>query len=216
MVEGLQAAHYEVEWCRDGAEGFNRLLEDSFSLLLLDLMLPGMDGWTICRRLRDRRDTTPILMLTARDEVEDRVRGLNLGADDYLPKPFAFSELKARIAALLRRENAQRRRILTVADVSIDTEAREVTRAGKPLILTQREYDLLVTLAMREGHTVSKETILEAWGDTESISNVVEVHLAALRRKVDGDRLESEKLIQTVYRYGYILRDPARKTETDP
>ena len=93
IVDGLSAAHYEVEWCNNGAEGFRRACEGDYAAILLDLMLPGMDGWTICKRLRDRRDTTPVLMLSARDEVEDRVRGLEIGADDYLPKPFAFAEL---------------------------------------------------------------------------------------------------------------------------
>lgn len=209
VVDGLEAAHYEVVWFQNGIEGFQNACENDYGAILLDLMVPGMDGWTICRRLRDRRDTTPILMLTARDEVEDRVRGLEIGADDYLPKPFAFAELKARIAALLRRERTQRRRVLRIADLTIDTDAREVLRNGKSVALTSREFDLLAALAGREGHAVSKETILALWGDTESLPNTVEVHLAALRRKLDGDRPANKKLIHTVYGFGYVLREPA-------
>lgn len=210
IVDGLQVAHYEVDWFQNGADGFRSACENDYGVILLDLMVPGMDGWSICRRLRDRRDPTPILMLTARDEVEDRVRGLELGADDYLPKPFAFAELKARIAALLRRERIQRRRVLRVADLAIDTELREVTRSGKPVALTSREFDLLSALAGQEGHAVSKDAILGLWGDMESLPNTVEVHLAALRRKLDADRPADKKLIHTVYGFGYVLREPVQ------
>jgi len=216
IVDGLQAARYEVTWFQNGTEGFTEACAGEYGVILLDLMVPGMDGWAICRRLRDRRDTTPILMLTARDEVEDRVRGLEMGADDYLPKPFAFAELKARISVLLRRARAQRRRILRIADLAIDTDAREVTRDGKLISLTAREFDLLSALASREGHAVGKETILALWGDTESLPNTVEVHLAALRRKLDADRPTDRKLIHTVYGFGYVLRDPAREREEMP
>lgn len=214
VMDGLAAAHYEVTWCRDGAEGFREACEGGYATILLDWMVPGMDGLTVCRRLRDRRDTTPILMLTARDEVDDRVRGLETGADDYLPKPFAFAELKARIAALLRRERVQRRRVHQIADLAIDTDAREVLRGGKPVALTSREFDLLAVLAGRENHAVSKDHILAHWGDTEAgtgtapLPNTVEVHLAALRRKIDADRGSDKKLITTVYGFGYVLRDP--------
>ena len=212
IVDGLAAAHYDTTWFANGADGFRHACENDYAVILLDLMVPGMDGWTVCKRLRDRRDTTPILMLSARDEVDDRVKGLEIGADDYLPKPFAFAELKARIAALLRRERTQRRRVLRIADLTIDTDAREVMRGGKPVALTSREFDLLAVLAVREGHAVSKDAILTAWGDTESLPNTVEVHLAALRRKLDADRAAGQKLIGTVYGFGYVLRDPATGT----
>ena len=214
IVDGLAAAHYEVAWCKNGADGYKNACENDYAAILLDLMVPGMDGLTVCKRLRDRRDTTPILMLTARDEVDDRVKGLETGADDYLPKPFAFAELKARIAALLRRERTQRRRVLRIADLAIDTDAREVLRDGKAVALTSREFDLLAVLAGREGHAVSKDDILAKWGDTEAgagiapLPNTVEVHLAALRRKIDTNRAANKKLITTVYGFGYVLRDP--------
>ena len=209
VSQGLELAGYSVTWCRDGLDGFERACEGGWAVILLDLMLPGMDGWGVCRRLRDRRNTTPILMLTALDEIEERVKGLNLGADDYLPKPFAFEELQARVAALLRRERLQRRRHIKVADIEIDTEAQEATRGGQPLALTPREYELLATLASREGHVITREAILAAWGDPDSASNTVDVHVAALRRKIDGGREENQKLIHTVHRRGYILREPS-------
>lgn len=207
ISQGLELAGYQVTVCRDGGEGFERACEGGWAVILLDVMLPGMDGWGVCRRLRDRRNTTPILMLTALDEVEERVKGLNLGADDYLIKPFAFEELQARVAALIRRERQQRRRHIKVADIEVDTEAQLATRAGQPLSLTPREYELLAALASREGHVVSREAILAAWGDPDSASNTVDVHVAALRRKIDGGRAEEEKLIHTVHRRGYILRE---------
>lgn len=209
IVEGLEAARHQVEWAKTGTEGFERAMEGGWGALLLDWMLPGMDGLTLCRRLRDRRDPVPILMLTARDDVEDRVRGLDIGADDYLPKPFAFSELKARVAALLRRERLQRRRIIMVADLAIDTENQEVTRNGSLVMLTRREFELLEALVGRLGHTVSKEAIRVMWGETEGGSNTVDVHMAALRKKLDGGRSEKERLFHTVYGVGYVLRDPA-------
>lgn len=213
MVAGLEAAHYKVDWFRNGTEGFTRASTDGYGVILLDLMVPGMDGWTICQRLRDARVTTPILMLTARDQVEDRIRGLEIGADDYLAKPFDFGELKARIGALLRRSGMQRRRLLQIADLVIDTEARKLTRNGTPISLTPREFDLLVALATREGQTVSKQTILSGvWGSTENSFNAVEAHMAALRRKLDADRPPDAKLFHTVYGNGYVLRDPHQET----
>ncbi len=209
IVEGLEAARHEITWCRNGAEGFERACEGGWAAILLDLMLPGMDGWSLCRRLRDRRDPTPILMLTALDEVEEKVRGLELGADDYLTKPFAFPELKARIAALLRRERLQRRRTLQIADLVIDTELHEVTRSGKAVSLTRREFDLLEALAARVGHVVSKEALRSLWGgDAEVGSNTIDVHMVALRRKLDSDRPENARLFHTVYGMGYVLREP--------
>jgi DNA-binding response OmpR family regulator len=210
ILRGLEASPYEIVWCKDGTEGFAEATksEGEYALIILDLMLPGMDGWSICRRLRERRDTTPILMLSALDEVEDRVRGLDLGADDYLPKPFALTELRARISALLRRERTNRGRRIRVADLEIDTETQEVWRRGKVLALSPREYVLLETLVGQEGRVVSKERILARWGDSESISNTVEAYIASLRRKIDQDRPELERLIQTLHRRGYMFQVP--------
>jgi DNA-binding response OmpR family regulator len=173
---------------------------------LLDLMLPGMDGWSICRRLRDRKSKTPILMLTALGEVDERVRGLEMGADDYLPKPFAFPELRARVAALMRRERTHRRRVIKIDDIEIDTQTRDVQRDGKRISLTPREYELLEALATHEDQVVSREMILErVWADADySVSNTVDVHIGTLRKKIDGGR--ETPLIHTIHRRGYLIR----------
>ena len=207
IQRGLESAHYAVETAADGTCGLEMAVERTYSLIILDIMLPGMNGWSICQALRARRDTTPILMLTARDEVEDRVTGLEMGADDYLPKPFAMGELLARTHALLRRDRVHRTPIIRVADLEIDTGRQHVSRAGRPIDLTRREYDLLAALAAREGYLFTRQMIQErVWMDDESLSNVVDVHVMALRRKVDADH--PVKLIQTVHGRGYTLKRP--------
>ncbi|GAB4453901.1 MAG: heavy metal response regulator transcription factor IrlR [Armatimonadaceae bacterium] len=206
--QGLEKARYHVDWEANGADGFQRTLEETYALVVLDLMLPGMDGWTICQRMRVRGDSTPILMLTARDDVDDRVRGLEMGADDYLPKPFAFPELRARVAALLRRDRVFKGKVVRIADLEIDTINQQARRNGREIVLTPREYQLLEALATNEGKILSREWIQErVWGDAETYSNTVEVHLGAMRRKVDGNN--EVKLIHTVHRQGYVLRRPA-------
>ena len=207
IKQGLEGAGYTVALAHDGVAGLERAREGRWALLVLDVMLPGMDGWDICRTLREERDPTPILMLTARDAVSDRVQGLDLGADDYLPKPFDFSELVARVGALLRRENIHKTRTLKVGDLEIDTRLRRVTRAGTEIALTPREYTLLEALAGREGQVLTREVILErVWLDEESLSNTVDVYVGLLRRKIDAG--QEVKLIQTVHGVGYVLRGP--------
>ena len=203
--QGLQKANYQVTWVQDGVAGFEAAQDAPFALIVLDLMLPGRSGWEVCRALRARRDTTPILMLTARDAVEDRVRGLEMGADDYLPKPFAFPELLARVGALLRRDSIHKTRTIRVADLEIDTGQRRVSRAGQEVALTGREYELLEALAAREGRILTRDWVLECvWTDDESYSNTVDVHIAALRRKIDAGH--ATRLIHTVRGVGYTLR----------
>jgi DNA-binding response OmpR family regulator len=207
IKQGLEEAGYTIDWARDGTEGLKRAAEEPYSLILLDIMLPGVDGWGVCERLRARRDTTPILMLTARDAVRDRVRGLEMGADDYLPKPFDFEELLARVRALLRRGVIHRTRTIRIADLEIDTGARRVTRAGRLVALTQREYALLEALAAREGRALTREFILErVWTNEESYSNTVDVYIGMLRKKIDVGH--DVKLIHTVHGVGYTLRGP--------
>jgi len=203
--EGLEEARFLVETALDGAEGLRRAIESNYDLLILDLMLPGRDGLSICQELRDRRRALPILMLTARDGVSDRVRGLEMGADDYLPKPFAFPELLARVRALLRRDRLHRTRVIQIDDLVIDTASRRVSRAGREIALTDREYTLLEALAANEGRVLSREVIQDrVWMDEESVSNTVEVYVAALRKKIDAGH--PVKLIRTVYGAGYTLR----------
>jgi DNA-binding response OmpR family regulator len=204
---GLEQAHYSVDWARDGLSGLEMALNQEFSLLILDLMLPKMDGWQVCEELRSRRFTIPILMLTARGTVDDKVRGLEMGADDYLPKPFDFSELLARVRALLRRDKVNRSRRIKIADLEIDTNTRRVTRAGVEIGLSHREYDLLEALATREGQVLTREVIQERiWMDEDSYSNTVDVYIGLLRKKIDAGH--DVKLIQTIRGVGYSIRRP--------
>ena len=206
---GLQQAQYVVDVEMDGKKGLEMALTESYAAIVMDLMLPGMDGWQICEELRDRSIRTPILMLTARGAVEDRVKGLELGADDYLPKPFEFTELLARVRALVRRDRVHRSRVFRVGDLQIDTAERRVTRAGAEIHLTHREYELLEALASHEGQVLSRETILErVWMDEDSFSNTVDVYIGMLRKKIDADH--SQKLIQTIRGAGYAIRRPER------
>ena len=209
---GLTNANYAVETAADGAKGLEMALENAYSLIILDVMLPGLGGWRVCEELRARRRQTPILMLTARDAVEDRVRGLELGADDYLSKPFDFRELLARVQALLRRDRVHRARLIRVADLEIDTAQRRVTRAGVEIGLSHREYELLEALASHESQVLTREVILERiWMDDDSYSNTVDVYVGMLRKKVDAGH--AVKLIQTVRGTGYTLRVPDRDGE---
>lgn len=205
VVQGLREAHFQVDWATDGASGLEEAQDKGYGLLILDVMLPQMDGWSIVRTLRGRRDTTPILMLTARDSVEDRVKGLEMGADDYLPKPFDFTELMARVRALMRRNAVNKGRVIKVGDMTIDTKERQVTRGGDQIALTPREYSLLEALATRAGQVLTRDVILEhVWMNEESLPNTVDVYIGLLRRKIDAGR--DTKLIRTVHGLGYSLR----------
>ena len=202
---GLEAEHYAVDAALNGQHGLEMAQENDYALIILDLMLPKMDGWQICRELRASGDRVPILMLTARDAVEDRVRGLDLGADDYLPKPFDFQELLARVRALLRRDKIHRARVIRVDDLEIDTAQHRVFRAGEEIRLSHREYALLEALASRESQVLTREAIQERiWMDTDSYSNTVDVYIGMLRKKIDAGH--PVRLIHTVRGVGYTLR----------
>lgn len=205
IQKGLEKAKYQVTIASDGVAGLELATEGLYSLIILDLMLPRLDGWGVCRQLRERGNSIPILMLTARDTVQDRVIGLDMGADDYLPKPFAFAELLARVQALLRRERKHKGRRIVIEDLEMDTQLRRVSRAGQEIDLTPREYSLLEALVTREGQVLTREVILErVWLDEESYSNTVDVCVGTLRKKIDA--AHPIKLIQTVHRLGYTLR----------
>lgn len=209
---GLEQDHFQVDVAQDGQEGYALALERSYGLIVLDLMLPKMDGLQVCEELRAHRCTTPILMLTARDAIEDRVRGLETGADDYLPKPFEFSELLARVRALLRRDRIHKTRMIRIADLEIDTAKRLVTRAGTEIGLSHREYELLEALASHEGQVLTREVIQERiWMDEDSFSNVVDVYVGMLRKKIDAG--QPVRLIHTVRGAGYTLRVPEGENE---
>lgn len=203
--EGLEEAGYPTEVVHDGEAGLRQAEGGQYGLILLDLMLPSMDGLDVCRRLRDAHRTTPILMLTARDAVPDRVTGLEAGADDYLIKPFDFDELLARVRALLRRERVRRAARLMIDDLVVDTQAKTAWRKGHELALTGREYLLLEALASRTGQVLSREVIQEqVWMDEFSVSNTVDVCIKNLRKKIDDGA--DRKLIHTVVGIGYVLR----------
>jgi len=202
---GLSASGFVVDWASDGKTGLNRALRRPYSLVVLDLMLPQMNGWEVCRELRANKFLTPIIMISARDLVSDRVVGLETGADDYLPKPFDFSEFLARVRALIRRDRVLRARDLSFADVTVDTGHRTVRRDGKLVPLTRLEYDIFEILATQVGRTVSRETLLElVWQDRDPGSNKLEVAIRSLRRKLDS--ASDLKLIRTVYGFGYSIQ----------
>jgi len=209
LKEGLEAEHYDVTVARTGEEGFFLVSAQSFDLVLLDLMLPGRDGIEVLTTLRKRGLATPVLILTAKDAVEDRVLGLDSGADDYLVKPFAFPELLARVRVLVRRGRPDQVLRLKIADLEMDLVTRRVTRGGQSLQLTAREFDLLEYLLRHQGYVVSREMLArEVWKETERatpLDNVIDVHIARLRRKVDGPF--EAKLLQTVRGVGFVLRE---------
>jgi DNA-binding response OmpR family regulator len=203
LAGGFREHHIEVVAAADFAEGQRRAALGQFVVIILDVMLPGGDGFELCRRIRSKGNETPILMLTARGGVEDRVMGLEAGADDYLAKPFAFRELLARVRALSRRQPAIKEERKVVADLEIDLRAREVKRGGTPIVLTAKEWDLLQVLAEKEGVVVTRTEITErVWDENhDPFTNVLEVLVRRLRRKID-DGYEP-KLIHTIRGAGY-------------
>ncbi len=208
ITKGLQEEQYAVDTTADGEEGFLMASTIPYDLLILDVMVPKMDGFTICRRLREKGCTTPILLLTARDTIEDRVTGLDTGADDYLTKPFAFPELLARIRALLRRGNTQPSTRLTAADLELDPISRRVRRAGQDIALTNKEYALLEYLLRNANRVLTRTAIIDHVWDIQydSMTNIVDVHIRSLRAKID--RGFSPPLIQTIRGVGYMLKTP--------
>jgi len=209
LREGLEGEGYDVALEHTGEGAFYRVTTEAFDLIVLDLMLPGRDGLQILTTLRERGVKTPVLVLTARDTLEDRVTGLNSGADDYLIKPFAFAEVVARIRALLRRGRVTEAHRLAIGDLEMDLVTRKVTRGGGAVELTAREFELLEYLLRSEGQVVSRETLgRDVWRETArstTLDNVIDVHIARLRRKVDLDR--PVKLIHTIRGIGFMLRE---------
>ena len=204
LRKGLTESGFIVDWARNGVDGLHAATTEVFDLVVLDVMLPGMDGWQVVQELRKTQET-PVLFLTARDQVEDRIKGLELGADDYLVKPFAFAELVTRIRTLLRRGPIRESDRLQVADLEIDVLKRRVMRGGERIDLTVKEFALLHLLAKREGEVLSRSLIAsQVWDmNFDSDTNVVDVAVRRLRAKVDEPY--PVKLVHTVRGMGYVL-----------
>jgi len=208
LKQGLSEASFVVDLARDGVDGMHLALSEDYDLVVLDVMLPGLDGWGVLRAIRDAGKNMPVLFLTARDQVEERVKGLELGADDYLVKPFAFSELLARVRSLLRRGKAMEPEVLKAADLELDLLRRRVTRAGRRIELTAKEFALMELLMRRQGEVLPRSLIASQIWDMnfDSDTNVIEVAVRRLRAKVDDDF--EPKLIVTVRGMGYVLEIP--------
>ena len=209
LREGLEADGYSVRVAHTGEEGFYLMNAQSFDLAVLDVMLPGHDGFEILSTVRRRGIKTPVLLLTSRDTVEDRVRGLDIGADDYLVKPFAFPELLARIRVLLRRGKAPVDERFKLADLELDQGRRSVIRAGEAIELTPREFELLEYLFLNRGRVVSREMLSrDIWKETgrqTPLDNVIDAQMVRLRKKIDGPF--EPKLLHTVRGVGFVLRE---------
>jgi two-component system copper resistance phosphate regulon response regulator CusR len=208
LKQGLSEAGFVADLARDGVDGLHLALTDDYDLVVLDVMLPRLDGWQVLREIRQKGKHLPVLFLTARDQVEDRVKGLEFGADDYLVKPFAFSELLARVRALLRRGRTNEPELLQIADLELDLLRRRVTRAEKRIDLTAKEFALLELLLRRQGEVLPRSLIAsQVWDmNFDSDTNVIEVAVRRLRAKIDDDF--EPKLIRTVRGMGYVLEIP--------
>jgi len=210
LKQGLEQSSYTVDVVHNGEDALDYALVNDYAAIVLDIMLPGRDGLSVVRELRTRKVTSPVLALTARNALEDRVHGLDSGCDDYLPKPFAFDELLARLRALLRRQtNESRLPRLEFSGLSIDPATRAVQRDGRTIELTNKEYALLELLLRHPAQVFTRTAILESvWGyDFDAGSNVLEVYMNFLRKKIDGNG--AKKLLHTVRGVGYVLREEA-------
>ncbi|MDD2483038.1 MAG: response regulator transcription factor [Candidatus Shapirobacteria bacterium] len=207
LKKGLEQEHYTVDLAFDGLEGFDLAASGDYDIVLLDLMLPKMDGLEICRQLRSQQNHVPILMLTAKSQVEDKIKGLNCGADDYLTKPFAFEELLARIRALARRPQKAASEVLTIGDLSLNLSTYEVTRQGKNISLSSKEYSLLECLLRHANKILTKDQLIQhVWSyESDILPNTIEVYIRNLRLKIDKNY--KIKLIKTIRGFGYKISE---------
>jgi DNA-binding response OmpR family regulator len=207
VQQGLEETGYHVTVARDGEAGLLEAQFNNYDLIILDVMLPKLDGIAVARKLRAARKATPILMLTARDSEKDKILGLDVGADDYLTKPFSFGEFLARVRALLRRDTLTRASVMQVGDLEVDTAAKRVRRGGQAVELSAREYALLEYLVHHAGQVVTRDLLAEnVWSDTDVESNVIDVYIRYLRQKIDAPF--GAPLLHTVRGLGYTLRSP--------
>ena len=207
LKKGLEQEYYSVDVAFDGKEGLNYIFSNEYDLIILDIMLPFMDGISLLKKIRKEKIGTPILMLTAKDTVDDKVTGLDSGADDYLAKPFAFEELLARIRALMRRKEESKSLILSVDNLSLDTQTHKVMRGGKEIILTPKEYSILEYLLRNKNNVVSRmkltDHVYEYHFDPDT--NVIDVYINKLRNKIDKDF--KQQLLHTIRGIGYMIKD---------
>ncbi|GCE26737.1 DNA-binding response regulator [Dictyobacter alpinus] len=210
LKRGLENSHYSVDLVTTGIEALNIGSTNAYNLFILDVLLPGLNGWELCQQLRERDITAPILFLTALNKVDQRIKGLDMGADDYLTKPFAFQELEARVRALLRRDNAPQAPILRFMDISIDTRTHEVKRGERSLTLSSKEYALLDFLLRHPRHVLSRTMIAEhVWDyDADHLSNVIDVYIRYLRTKLCAEG--EPDVIHTIRGAGYQLKEPVK------
>ena len=211
LQKSLESQRYIVESAMDGEAALDKVFETPYDLIILDIMMPKMDGLTVLEQLRKAEINTPVLMLSAKGDAIDKVKGLDLGADDYLAKPFSLNELLARVRALLRRNGSQSQPVLQAFDIQLDTVSREVTKAGKPVELTSREFTILEFLLYNKNRAVSRFSLAEhVWGDNFdpfSMSNFIDVHIKNLRHKL-GD-FHQGNIIRTIRGVGYMIKDSA-------
>lgn len=207
ITRALEKEGYGVDSCFDGEEAMNYLESAEYDGVILDIMMPKMDGHQVLKKLRARGSDLPVLFLTARDSIADRVAGLDLGADDYLIKPFDFDELLARVRAMMRKRSGHKTSVITIGDLKIDTGSHEVTRGDRSIELSSREYSILEYMAMHPGQVLSREQIeTHVWNfDYSGGSNVVDVYISYLRKKIDGK--ENVKLIRTVWGTGWMIKE---------
>ncbi|OHB14415.1 MAG: DNA-binding response regulator [Candidatus Zambryskibacteria bacterium RIFOXYC1_FULL_39_10] len=207
LKKALKKERYSVDVAYDGETGLEKAMTNSYSIILLDIMLPKKDGFLVCKELRERQIHTPIIMITARDSVTDRVTGFDAGADDYLIKPFDLKELTARIRAVLRRRKKTDSDIVKVADLIMDKKKHEVTRAGKVIALSPKEYKLLDILISNQGEALNRKKLIDyAWGPTfKETNHELNVHIRYLRRKIDSEK--NKPLIQTIRGVGFTLKE---------
>lgn len=207
LQKGLEQEKYAVDVAYTGTEGYDLAASEEYDLIILDIMLPEMDGITICKKIREQKIHTPILLLTAKSQVHDKVQGLDTGADDYLTKPFSFEEFLARVRALVRRKGTETQLELSVDDLSMNIQRFEVKRGDVNIMLTNKEFSLLEFLMMKKGVIVTKDQIIQhVWNfDANILPNTVEVYVKKLRDKIDGQFPEKKQLIKTVRGFGYRL-----------
>lgn len=207
ITRALEKEGYGVDSCFDGEEAMDYLESAEYDGVILDIMMPKMDGHQVLKKLRARGSDLPVLFLTARDSIADRVAGLDLGADDYLIKPFDFDELLARVRAMMRKRSGHKTSVITIGDLKIDTGSHEVTRGDRSIELSSREYSILEYMAMHPGQVLSREQIeAHVWNfDYSGGSNVVDVYISYLRKKIDGK--ENVKLIRTVWGTGWMIKE---------